>query len=40
MDHHLDKIGIEILPVAYEKVFEGGGGIHCSTSPLQRDPIG
>ncbi len=35
----LDKMGIEIVPVPYAKVFEGGGGIHCSTSPLQRDPI-
>ncbi|MEO1193496.1 MAG: arginine deiminase family protein [Pseudomonadota bacterium] len=35
----LDKLGIEIVPVPYEKVFQGGGGIHCSTSPLQRDAI-
>lgn len=35
----LDRLGIEIVPVPYEKVFQGGGGIHCSTSPLQRDPI-
>ncbi len=35
----LDKLGIEIVPVGYENVFLGGGGIHCSTSPLQRDPI-
>jgi N-dimethylarginine dimethylaminohydrolase len=36
----MDKLGIEIVNVAYEKVFQGGGGIHCSTSPLIRDPIG
>jgi N-dimethylarginine dimethylaminohydrolase len=36
----LDKLGIEIVPIAYDKVFQGGGGIHCSTSPLIRDPIG
>ncbi len=35
----LDKLGVEIVPVPYEKVFQGGGGIHCSTSPLVRDPI-
>ena len=35
----LDKLGIEILPVDYQKVMLGGGGIHCSTSPLLRDPI-
>ncbi len=35
----LDKLGIVIVPVEYEKVFLGGGGIHCSTSPLARDPV-
>lgn len=35
----LDKAGIEVVPVEYDLVYEGGGGIHCSTSPLIRDPI-
>ncbi len=35
----LDRLGIEIVPVEYEGVFQGGGGIHCSTSPLIRDPV-
>lgn len=35
----LDKLGVTIVPVEYEKVFLGGGGIHCSTSPLVRDPV-
>jgi len=35
----LDALGIEIVPVEYDLVFEGGGGIHCSTSPLIRDPL-
>ncbi|MCR9072513.1 MAG: arginine deiminase-related protein [Alphaproteobacteria bacterium] len=35
----LDKLGIEIVPVKYDKVFQGGGGIHCSTSPLIRDSV-
>lgn len=38
----LDKIaaaGISVRTVAYEKVYLGGGGIHCSTSPLIRDPL-
>ena len=36
----LDKLGIEIVDVKYDKVWLGGGGIHCSTSPLIRDSIG
>ncbi|MEM7177038.1 MAG: arginine deiminase-related protein [Pseudomonadota bacterium] len=35
----LDAIGVEVVPVPYDLVYEGGGGIHCSTSPLIRDPI-
>lgn len=35
----LDKIGIDIVSVPYDKVYSGGGGIHCSTSPLVRDPV-
>ncbi len=35
----LDKAGIAVRLVAYDKVYLGGGGIHCSTSPLVRDPI-
>jgi N-dimethylarginine dimethylaminohydrolase len=35
----MDSLGIEIIPVDYDKVMLGGGGIHCSTSPLIRDPI-
>jgi N-dimethylarginine dimethylaminohydrolase len=30
---------IEVVSIAYDKVYLGGGGIHCSTSPLIRDPI-
>lgn len=35
----LDKAGISIRLVDYDKVGLGGGGIHCSTSPLVRDPV-
>lgn len=35
----LDQAGIEVIPVEYEKVYSGGGGIHCSTAPLVRDPV-
>ena len=35
----LDKNGITVLPVEYDCVELGGGGIHCSTAPLARDPL-
>ena len=35
----LDRHGITVLPIDYECVELGGGGIHCSTAPLARDPI-
>jgi arginine deiminase len=28
-----------VLPVDYDCVELGGGGIHCSTAPLARDPL-
>jgi N-dimethylarginine dimethylaminohydrolase len=33
------KAGITTRVVPYDKVALGGGGIHCSTSPLVRDPL-
>lgn len=35
----LDRAGITVRLVGYDKVCLGGGGIHCSTSPLVRDPV-
>lgn len=35
----LDKAGISVRLIAYDKVSLGGGGIHCSTAPLIRDPV-
>jgi N-dimethylarginine dimethylaminohydrolase len=35
----LDRAGITVLPIDYDCVEIGGGGIHCSTAPLARDPI-
>ncbi len=29
--------GISVVTFAYDKVYLGGGGIHCSTAPLVRD---
>jgi N-dimethylarginine dimethylaminohydrolase len=34
-----EEAGISIRVVPYDKVALGGGGIHCSTSPLIRDPL-
>lgn len=34
----LDRAGVGVRIVPYDKVCLGGGGIHCSTSPLVRDP--
>lgn len=34
----LDKAGITILTLDYECIELNGGGIHCSTGPLARDP--
>lgn len=36
----LDRAGIEIVEVQYAAMYLGGGGIHCSTGPLIRDPVG
>ena len=35
----LDKAGISVRIVPYSAVYQGGGGIHCSTAPLVRDPL-
>ena len=40
--HTLDRLAkerIEVLPLDFEAVCRGGGGIHCSTAPLARDPV-
>lgn len=35
----LGREGIEVITLEYEGVYRGGGGIHCSTAPLIRDPV-
>jgi N-dimethylarginine dimethylaminohydrolase len=39
--HTRDRLaaaGIEVVPLEFDAVYRGGGGIHCSTAPLVRDP--
>ncbi|MEM7224043.1 MAG: arginine deiminase family protein [Pseudomonadota bacterium] len=35
----LDALNIERVTIPYDKVALNGGGIHCSTCPLIRDPV-
>ncbi len=35
----IERLQISIRTVPYENVALGGGGIHCSTGPLIRDPL-
>lgn len=35
----LDKAGVSVRLVPHDRVGLGGGGIHCSTCPLVRDPV-
>jgi N-dimethylarginine dimethylaminohydrolase len=35
----LIKAGIEIIPIEYDEIPKGGGGIHCSTLPLVREDV-
>jgi len=35
----LDRLGMEVVSLPFEAVTRGGGGIHCSTAPLARDPV-
>ena len=40
--HTLDRLakeGIEVLSLDFDAVYRGGGGVHCSTAPLVRDPV-
>lgn len=34
----LERRGVEVLAIPYAEVQKGGGGIHCSTMELVRDP--
>ena len=35
----LERLGVQIVTVPYDKIIMGGGGLHCSTAPLIRDAI-
>ena len=35
----LASLGVEAIEIDYDKVQLNGGGIHCSTCPLARDPL-
>lgn len=35
----LQAAGIEVVTVPYDQLHRSGGGIHCSTLPLIRDPL-
>ena len=34
----LEPRGIEVVTIPYDEIQKGGGGIHCSTMELVRDP--
>jgi N-dimethylarginine dimethylaminohydrolase len=34
----LERRGIEVVSIAYAEIQKGGGGVHCSTMELERDP--
>ncbi|MCM8750085.1 arginine deiminase family protein [Thermomicrobiaceae bacterium CFH 74404] len=34
----LEQAGVEAIEVPYDEILKNGGGIHCSTLPLIRDP--
>ena len=34
----LERRGVEVVVVAYDEIQKGGGGVHCSTMELVRDP--
>jgi N-dimethylarginine dimethylaminohydrolase len=34
----LEKAGIEVVTIPYDEIHKNGGGVHCSTTELVRDP--
>ena len=33
----LERRGVTVVPIAYDEIQKGGGGVHCSTMELVRD---
>jgi N-dimethylarginine dimethylaminohydrolase len=36
----LERRGVEVVAIPYDEIQKAGGGIHCSTMELVRDPAG
>jgi N-dimethylarginine dimethylaminohydrolase len=36
----LERRGVEVVPIPYDEIHHNGGGIHCSTVELLREPAG
>ena len=36
----LEAAGIEVVTIPYDEIQKAGGGVHCSTMELLRDPPG
>jgi N-dimethylarginine dimethylaminohydrolase len=34
----LDRAGVEVVTVPYDEIHKNGGGVHCSTMELVREP--
>ena len=35
----LERRGVQVEVIPFDKVHLNGGGLHCSTTPLYRDPV-
>ena len=41
-EHTQDQLrlaGVKVITIPYDRMIAGGGGLHCSTSPLVRDEV-
>jgi N-dimethylarginine dimethylaminohydrolase len=34
----LERSGVEVVTIPYDEIQKNGGGVHCSTIELVRDP--